>query len=271
MLFYIFIALILAVIAWSLSAQLIDSAVLMQIYIAAAILSVGVIVIDMLGLLGEHQGDEGSGSDDLYSGDSDDGGLDIGDHADGIFDDGVFDDGSIDHASFDHAHMDLDSIRGDDAIGSLDPDDTTVHVSDDDNPMGYGPVLEAIRYLRMFVYFCLGFGLLGLAFLVTGRSAQSSLIFASLAGIGTVMLARVFYRFQPHDTGEELSDDDLLLEQATVLFPLSDKTMGKIRVSMGMEVREVYARSAHDGEKYGRGAVVRIIRIENGCALVEEI
>lgn len=268
--FYVILAIILGVIAWSLSTQLIDRAVLIQIYVAASVLAVGVVIIDMLGLLGEHHGDA-DGSDSMADDSSDfgfDGHSDSGADSDG--------DGSFGHADFgdtsNHGATEVDSIGGDDAMGSMGDD--TSHLDDGDShdiSLGQGPVLEAIRYLRMFVYFCLGFGLVGLAALFSGRTPLNSLVFASVAGIATVMLARLFYRFQPKDTGAVLSDQELVLEQGLVIIPLSDEYMGKIRVSLGMEVREVYAKAAHTGERYERGAKVRVVSLGHDCVYVEGV
>ena len=93
---------------------------------------------------------------------------------------------------------------------------------------------------------------------------------AGAAGIGTVFLARLFYRLQPKDTGDVMSDSDLLMEHATVIVPLSHEVMGKVRATVGIEVREMYARAAHAGESYARGDTVRIIQVTEECVYVEE-
>ena len=269
--FYFILAVILLVIAWSLSAQIIDRAILMQIYIAASILAVGVVTIDMLGLLGEHHGD-GDGSDAMSDDGSDfgmDGHADFG--MDGHADFSGDDDGGFGDAG-DHMPFEMDSISGDDAMGSMGDDAS--HLDDGDShdlSFGHGPVLEAIRYLRMFVYFCLGFGLVGLAVLFSGRPPLTSLVYSGIAGVATVLLARLFYRFQPKDTGAVLSDQELILEEGIVIVPLSDEVMGKIRVSLGMEVREVYAQAARDGESYDRGAKVRVTSLGQDCVYVEGV
>ena len=272
-LFFALIAIMLGVLAFSLNAQIINSAALMQIYIAASILAVGIVVIHMLGLLGQQHGDEGSAYD---SDGGDDGGHDGGDAGDhGFGHDAASGLSEVDTP--DGGGLDLDYAGGDDAIGSHSDggdDGDTVHLHDvehDSVATGRGPVLEAIRYLRMFVYFCLGFGLVGLALLATDRTAQASLIFASVAGVGTVLLARTFYRFQPRDTGEVMSDDELLLEQGAVIVPLDHKNMGKVRIQIGMQVHEPYALAAHEGEKYARGDMVRVIKVSDESVYVEGV
>ena len=151
-------------------------------------------------------------------------------------------------------------------------DETPLHEVDHDSPLpGGGPVLEAIRYLRMFVYFCLGFGLVGVAILTSGRTAQASLLLAGLAGFGTVLLARTFYRLQPSDTGEVMSVQELLREQGTVTVPLTHEIMGKVRVQTGMQVRELYALAAEEGEEFARGDIVRIVEVSDRCMYVERV
>jgi membrane protein implicated in regulation of membrane protease activity len=272
-LFYLFITIMLAVLALSLSQQIIDSAVLMQIYIAASILAVGVIVIDMMGLLGQQHGDEGS----VYDADGgahggDDGGDGFGDHGDGVDDGAGLDDGaSFDDGGHDMAHD--DDLGGDDAFGSEHDhsDEVPLHdVEHDSITAGRGPILEAIRYLRMFVYFCLGFGMVGLALLTTGRTAQQSLLFAGIAGIGTVLLARTFYRLQPSDTGDLMSDDDLLRAHGTVIVPLDHETMGKIRLQIGMQVYEPFALAASEGDAFRRGETIKVVRVTDEGVYVEK-
>lgn len=258
-LFYVFLAIMLAVIALSLSAQIIDSAVLLQIYIAATILSIGVIVIDMMGFLGAQHGDDGG----YDSAASDDAGYEA-------WDDGASDTAGADGGSFDSEGGAVGTGH-DDAYH--DPhENVPLHDVDHDSVIGgRGPVLEAIRYLRMFVYFCLGFGLVGLALLTTQRTPQASLLFASMAGLGTVFLARTFYRFQPQDTGDILTSDELLMEQGVVTVPLSHDSMGQMRVQIGVQVHEPYARAAHEGESYGRGERVRIVEVSDECVFVEGV
>jgi membrane protein implicated in regulation of membrane protease activity len=259
-LFFVFIAIMLGVIAFSLSAQIINSAVLMQIYIAATILGVGVVVVDMMGLLGSQHGDEGG----AYDSAGHDGGHDGGDYGGFGHDDGSDDGG-----------MDADSAGWDDAGDAHDAhahDDAPLHEVDHDSPLpGGGPVLEAIRYLRMFVYFCLGFGLVGLGLLTSGRTAQASLLFAGAAGFGAVLLARAFYRFQPRGTGDVMPSTELLREQGIVTVPFSHETMGKVRVQVGMQVQEVYALAAEEGKEFARGATVRIVQVGDDCVYVEEV
>ncbi len=276
--FFVFLAIILGLIAFSLSSQIIDSAVLLQMYIAASVLAVGVVGIDMLGLLGAHQGDEGGAYDpDGGHEGGHDGGYDAAANGgDGFGDDAYGADASgVDESVrlSDTSGVDGGSVDGASIHGENSTDDhVPLHdVEHDSVFIGQGPVLEAIRYLRMFVYFCLGFGLIGLAMLTSGSTAQASFLFACIAGIGSVMLARTFYRLQPRDTGDVLSENELLMERGIVLVPLSHTTMGKVRVQIGMQVHEPYALSAHTEETFTRGDSVKIVEVTEKCVYVEEV
>ena len=265
MLFYVFIAIMLAVIALSLSTRVIDSAALRQIYIVASILAIGVVAIDMLGFLGAHQSDEGA----AYDADGDDGG-DGGDAGDSNGDAG------IDAYGDGHDFGSDDGSDGGDGEPSGQGVHDGMHVGDMHDAgthqgpaVGGGSVLEAIRYLRMFIYFCLGFGVVGFATLAAGRTPQASLLIAGIAGISSVLLARTFYRLQPQDTGDVISEDDLLMELGTVIVPLSDETMGRIRVQIGMEVYEPFARAAQAGSTFARGDEVKIVKVTDECVYVD--
>ncbi|MFN2201788.1 MAG: hypothetical protein ACK2UO_11300 [Caldilineaceae bacterium] len=263
-LFYVFIAIILAVIALSLSMRIIDSAFLRQIYIVASILAIGVVVLDMLGFLGSHQHDEGAAYED--------GGDDGGDG--GSADHSFAGDGSDAYGAGQDFGSDDGGDGGDGEAASegihdgMHVDDMSDWASHEGPVFAGGSVLEAIRYLRMFIYFCLGFGVVGFATLAAGRTPQASLLIAGIAGISSVLVARTFYRLQPQDTGDVVSEDDLLLEQGTVLVPLSDETMGRIRVQLGMEVYEPFAKAAQAGTTFARGDAVKIVKVTDDCVYV---
>src|SRR5690606_30849824 len=92
------------------------------------------------------------------------------------------------------------------------------------------PLLSALSYLRQTVYFCIGFGPVGLAALLSGTRPLASLALAVPAGILTIFVARAFFRFQRHDTGRVIRPAELLRQRATVIVPLDHENMGKVRV-----------------------------------------
>jgi membrane protein implicated in regulation of membrane protease activity len=191
-----------------------------------------VVLLDFLGIFGDSdsEGDSGDAHADL------DGGMD-----------------------FDGGHGDLDGGDGGDHAG-----DATA------GQLGSGhTVLSVLSYLRLFVYFCLGFGPTGWASLASGRSVGSSLLLATGVGVVAVFIAQAFFRFQRSSTDSSVGGDDLLAQRATVTIPLSHSDMGRVRVQLGMSVAEPYALAAREGENFVKGDTVRIVKVADDCVYVE--
>lgn len=232
--FFIFLAVYLAVIIAALALDIASPAFVRQIFIASTIFSVGVVLLDFFGVLGGHHGGETAG--DVTAG-----------H--------VF--------SGDHSAADSHGVGGDHAPG--DPSGQMHHGADQ---QGAGPILSALSYLRLFVYFCLGFGPMGLVAMATGRSAFASLLFAIPVGVAAVFVAQAFFRFQRHDTDSQLASADLVGQTGTVIIPLDDRTMGKVRILVGPVVAEQYALAARPGAAFERGDQVMISSVTDECVYV---
>ncbi len=125
-----------------------------------------------------------------------------------------------------------------------------------------------LTYLRLFVYFCLGFGPAGWIALASGRGALTSLAVAAPFGFGSLLLARAFFRFQRADTDSQLESSDLIGQEATVIVALDDRTMGKVRVTAGMNVADLYALATDPGQAFEKGAPVRISDVTDECVYV---
>jgi hypothetical protein len=175
------------------------------LYLFTAIFSIGVVAVDMLGLLNAGNGDG---------------------HADA-------DHGAAHHAAGDHA-----------------------------------PLLSILRYLRMGIYFSLGFGPLGLLAEATGTDSLRSLAWAVPGGIAAAWLARMFFRFQQQDVDSSIREEELLLERARVIVPLSSTTMGKVRLRLGQLVLERYALAEDAWDTFHTHDVVEIVRITDDCVYV---
>jgi hypothetical protein len=129
-------------------------------------------------------------------------------------------------------------------------------------------VLSVLAYLRYIVYFCLGFGPTGWVVMATGRSAPSSLIWAVPAGAVAFGLAYAFFRLQRSDTDSSLHSKELQTRSATVIVPLSHKTMGKVRVQVGMSVTDQYALAAEPDAQFEKGESVWISDVTAECVYV---
>jgi membrane protein implicated in regulation of membrane protease activity len=225
--FFIFLAVYLAVILAALALDIVSTDFVRLIFIASTVFSVGVVLLDFFGVLGGHHDGETSG--DVTTGH-----VFSGDHA------------QADHAQGDHSGQ--------------------FHHGPDQQ--GAGPILSALSYLRLFVYFCLGFGPMGLVALATGRNAFASLLFAIPVGVAAVFLAQAFFRFQRQDTDSQLTSADLVGQTGTVIVPLDDKTMGKVRILVGPVVAEQYALAAHPGAAFKNGDQVMISSVTDECVYV---
>lgn len=184
------------------------------LYLFTTVFSVGVIAVDMLGLLG--------------TGDS-------------------------------------DSDAGDLSAGDLSADDAS---ADDTSAGSAVPLLSVLRYLRIGIYFALGFGPVGLVAEWTGASLLGSLAWAAPGGVISAYLARLFFRFQQHDVDSRVRESELLLERAQVTVPLSSLNMGKVRIKMGQLVMERYALAEDEWETFNVDDQAEIVRVTDECVYV---
>lgn len=210
---------------------------LSSLYMASAVFGAGVLIIDFVGLLGGQNDDSGTQDPAL-----DDGGGEDGDDA------GAEDADSGEDAS-DHDQADQADGTSMDTRGLL--------------------VLSGLRHLRSLVYFCVGFGPVGLLALWKGYWAPVSLLWSVPAGLGSVFVVRRILRFQTKDTDSSIHPEDLLMRKATVLVPLSKGSMGKVRVEVGMGVSEQYALPEHDDEHFEKGERVYVANVGDECVYVE--
>ena len=239
--FFIFLAIYLAVILAALALGIASPAFVRLIFIASTVFSVGVVLLDFFGVLGGHHGGETSGGE--TSGDV-----------------------TAGHLGGEHTAADLVGVGHPDTGHATGDQSGPMHHGPDQQ--GAGPILSALVYLRLFVYFCLGFGPMGLVALATGRSAIASLLLAIPVGVAAVFLAQAFFRFQRQDTDSQLTSADLVGQTGTVIVPLDDKTMGKVRILVGPVVAEQYALAAHPGAAFKNGDQVMVSSVTDECVYV---
>jgi membrane protein implicated in regulation of membrane protease activity len=288
---YIFLfalAACLLILAASLARQMISTGRLLQIYVASTIFAGGVVLLDVAGVLGGHHAD-GFAAHDTPAHDF---GGQTGGHEGGpahdlagqtgghdgapSHDAGGHDGAGNGHTAPGHAgeHVAAHAAAPDAARvagGSEAQATTAAHIEARTAPSSSGnaaPILSILTYLRLLVYFCLGFGPAGWAGLASGWGALRSLLLAVPIGLLALLAARAFFRFQRRDTGAVPAEIDLLHEKAEVIVPLDDETMGKVRVSVGMSVSDVYALAAERGRHYERGDVVQIVQVADDCVHV---
>ena len=210
------------------------TSLLNPLYTALTVFGVGVLLVDFMGLLGGGQEDGDAGGSTSEAG---------GAQADAGADQGGEEDAG------EHAQTDETAPGAADTRGIL--------------------VLAGLRYLRAFVYFSVGFGPIGLLALWKGYGAPASLLWSVPAGLASTFAVRRVLRFQNHDTDSTLRPEDLIMQKATVLIPLSEGSMGKVRIAVGMGVSEQYALPEHDGESFENGETVYVARVSDECVYVE--
>ncbi len=228
--FFVVLALFLGLIAVALAVQIFDAQIARQIFVAATVFSAGVVMLDLFGVLDSHEGDAGHLEADAAAA------LDhVGDGGDDVH----LSHGDDVDAGHDHAHAG--------------------HAA---------PILSVLAYLRLLVYFCLGFGPTGWVSMATGRSPLLSLGLAVPVGLAAVFLAQAFFRFQRRDTDSQIAREELLTAEATVVVPLDHDTMGKVRIKSGLNVTDRFALAAEPGKQFAKGEPVRIVRVTDACVYV---
>jgi membrane protein implicated in regulation of membrane protease activity len=249
----------LAILVASLAGRLIDAGLLLQVYIACTIFAVGVVALDFVGLL-DHGGTSGHDFGTLghQGGEAFD--SPAGGHAAGHGDVPI----SSQAETAGSAHAPSYESAGHNGTSHA-AQDQAYRVAESQNA---GTVLSVLAYLRLAVYFCLGFGPVGWAALAFGRPPLTSLAIAVPFGVVAVFLARAFFSFQRKDTGIVAPEAALIGERGTVLVQLDAANMGRVRIQAGMNVMDVYARAADAGHIYQRGEEVRVVRVTDDCAFV---
>jgi hypothetical protein len=155
--------------------------------------------------------------------------------------------------------------ESDSDAGDLSADDANL---DDTSTDASGPLLSVLRYLRIGIYFALGFGPVGLVAEGTGAGVLGSLAWAVPGGVMSAYLARLFFRFQQHDVNSQVRESELLLERAQVIVPLSSTNMGKVRIKMGQLVMERYALAEDAWETFNTNDQAEIVRVTDECVYV---
>ena len=153
-------------------------------------------------------------------------------------------------------------------LGSNDGDGGDGDGDDGGGGGGHASVLSVLRYLRMVVYFCLGFGPFGLVAGKTGVGSLATLMWALGGGVVIAVTARAFFRFQNTVIDSSVDEDDMLFEQAYVSVPISDTNMGRVRVQIGQTVSERFALAAEPDTFFGTDDVVQIVSISDECVYV---
>jgi membrane protein implicated in regulation of membrane protease activity len=254
-----------------------------QSYLFTAILGIGITAIDMLGLLGAHHGDQSTGHDHTIGHDHNTGydhNTDAGHNA-----------GHADH-NFAPAMDHSTGLATDHTSGQIADHSTNLATNHGPTPAsaanltsqplaqhsplaladgpstGLSKLLTALRYFRLFVYFSIGYGPVGLMAEYLGFSWWAALLWAIGSGLAIGALSRAFFQFQQRDVDSTVQTVDLFLGTATVIVPITAGNMGKVRVQIGQSIAERYAVAEEAHENFPAQTVVDIVRVTDDCVYV---
>lgn len=241
--FFGILAVYLVAIAAALALDIASPRLIQQLFVGSTVFSVGVVLLDFLGVLGGHHGGDTAG--DVTA-------------------------GHISDADTSAGHLDAGHLAGDHAGDGHTPLATTDHAGHPaaENAQAAAPILSVLTYLRLFVYFCLGFGPTGWVAMTSGRSALVSLGLAIPIGLVALLLAQAFFRFQRHDTDSQVRGAELVGQMATVIIPLDDTTMGRVRIQVGPVVIEQFALAARPGAAFEKDAAVTVTSVTDECVYI---
>ena len=214
---------------------------LSQIYIASTVFSVGVTLLDLMGLIGrsDHDGDSS--------------------HADS----------DTDGHGADFAADSLAGPTSREVHGDTNSETLVEHTNNSMAHSGGTSILSMLAYLRSLVYFCLGFGPMGLFSVATDVSGIKSLLWSVPTGVGATIFARLFFRFQRSEIDSSLKPQEILFQEATVIVPITHSRMGRIRIQLGMNITERFALAKVPDETFAKNEVVWITEVTDEHVFVE--
>jgi membrane protein implicated in regulation of membrane protease activity len=125
-------------------------------------------------------------------------------------------------------------------------------------------------YLRLTVYFSLGFGPVGLVAILVDSSRVVSLIWAVAAGLITAIGAYSFFRFQRNEFDSSVQESELVGRPAEVTISILPGEIGRVRIQLEQLVRDRYARAESSDARFNKGERVVIARIDEECVYVRE-
>ncbi|MCS6884296.1 MAG: hypothetical protein RMM17_08595 [Acidobacteriota bacterium] len=128
--------------------------------------------------------------------------------------------------------------------------------------------LSSLFYLRIFVYFALGFGPTGLITKSYGYPDLTSAIYASTAGLISATAAYLVFKIQNKALDSSLQVEDLFLGKARVIVTISNGQMGKVRIATGQSVTERYAIAEDPSENLEIDAEVEVVSVHDDHIVV---
>lgn len=225
---------------------------LMPIYIGTAVFGIGVTIVDMLGFIGNNEGEGDAEVADGIHGEDVDGDFD----ADG--------DAHGDHHGDDFGHDDGDA-EGDDTHG----EDDLSKIAHDRKGVK-NPLLNLLSLLRSAVYFSMGFGPVGIVAILVGYKGVTNLFWSIPVGIIALVITKSVRKIQANKLDSQLKDSELIMAEAEVIVSIKPGMMGKVRVKLDRGVTDRYARAEEKSKGYPVESKVRVVNISEECLFVSD-
>lgn len=266
---------------------------LFSVYLGSTIFGVGVLLVDILGLLGHEQspdsgGDAQAGSDEVSaesSGNNDADALDSDSYSDIDTDatdnpesDTQFDasaEASLSSHEVTATHL-TDSAshaitsHGQDFGGAGNETAHAVSTVMHDKPIQGSMVFKTLTILRSAVYFCAGFGPVGLFAWLSKLSPISSLMWSIPTGIASIVITRLLMRLFKKEIDSTVKEHELLMEHGIVTVSIEKGEIGKVRINLGSAYIDRYAKAKNPNESIPLGSSIYVCDIEEDCLIVEK-
>lgn len=223
---------------------------LISLFIGTGIFGIGVTIVDMIGIFSHDDSGDGD-SDGLIE--TDDGGdLDF--------------DLELDNTD---SGVDVDTDTDTDGDSGFEAEEASLIAHTHQNKGNV--IITIITILRTLVYFCLGFGPIGLIATLGGNMFPFNLIWGVGAGIGSAIIAFSFKNLMRRELDSSIKEEDLIMEKGKVVVSILPGKQGKIRVKLGGAYTERYARAKDPEASIKTGSEVFVSDLEDDGVIVESV
>ncbi|WP_110686385.1 NfeD family protein [Salinicola aestuarinus] len=131
-------------------------------------------------------------------------------------------------------------------------------------------IFQLLFLLRLFIYFCAGFGPMGLIATLRGEPLMTGLAWAVPSGLFVMVCAWAILKFQQREYDSSITDDELVGREGHVTIAIHPNETGRVRVAFGQLTRDRYAK-ADSHKVLAKGTPVRIVTVNAADVSVEPL
>lgn len=121
-------------------------------------------------------------------------------------------------------------------------------------------IYTVLNFLRSIIYFCGGFGAVGIFGSLTDRSGLNTFVWSCGTGIILLIIIKLIMKLQNNVIDSQLKSSDLLFSEAEVLVTIYPEKMGRIRVHSGGIYHDLFAQG-RDPIEYSKGTKVFVVDV----------